>query len=260
MSSTLRDVAAEASALFARVHGPAQMTTDDLPAPVQRWLSLVVSDVAAPVRTVRLRHGGTFRTSLEGAWRPIRGEQYFTADPPAFLWWGRIRMLPAVWVDGLDSSVDGEGRMRVRVFSRFPLVDARGPDLDQGALLRLLGEMFWLPPVLADRQYVTWAPLDDRRATATLRVGGRTAEGTFEFGDDGLLIRFRALRMRDVGGAGVLTPFEGDVHDHRRVDGLLVPHRVVGAWIVDGARKEYARFEVERFEVNRAEPFEQGGT
>lgn len=255
MSSTERDVRTEALALFARARGAAVVTTDDLPAPVRRWLAKVMPGPAPAVRTVRLQHRGTFRTSLEGAWRPIRGEQYFTADPPAFLWWGRIRMAPAVWVDGVDSSIDGAGRMRVRVFSRFSLVDARGPDLDQGALVRLLGEMFWLPPALADCRHVSWAPVDDRSATATLRVGGRTASGTFEFGDDGLIARFRAARMRDVGGTGVLTPFEGAVHDHRLVDGLLVPHRVVGAWIVDGERKEYVRFEVERLEVNRAEPF-----
>lgn len=251
-----RSVDEEARALFARSRGAAEMSLEGLPPPVRRYLDLVVRDTERPVTSVRLRHGGTFRTSLDGAWMPIRGEQYFTADEPAFLWWGRIRMAPGVWVDGRDTSIGGEGQMRVELLSTFRLADARGPDLDQGALLRLLGEMFWLPPVLADRRYVTWSAQGDHRATATLRVGGRSAEATFEFDDRGLPTVFHAMRMRDVRGKGVLTPFEGRGSDFRWASGLYVPHHVDGAWVVDGARKEYARFDVETFEVNRPEPFD----
>lgn len=107
----------------------------------------------------------------------------------------------------------------MKLLSVFPLADAHGPDLDQGALRDLE----------RDRR-----PIGDGDA---LRVGDRTAEATFELDDEGLPARLRALRMRDVGGKGILTPFEG-------------------AWIVDGARKAYARFDVERFEVNVPEPFE----
>lgn len=251
-----RRVAAEARALFARSHGAAVMDLDDLPAPVRRYLDRAVRDPSRPVQAVRLRHGGKFRTSLDGAWASIHGEQYFTADEPAFLWWGRIKMAPGVWVDGRDTSIGGEGRMRVKLFSAIPLANAKGPDLDQGALVRLLGEMFWMPPALADRRYVTWTAIDDRSAKATIRVGGRSADATFDFDDDGLPVAFHAMRMRDVGGKGVPTPFEGQSSDFGWESGLYVPHQVEGAWIVDGARKEYARFHVESFEVNRLEPFE----
>ena len=251
-----RSVEHEARALFERSRGPATMSLDGLPPPVRRYLELAVRDTERPVSAVRLRHGGTFRTSLDGAWMSIRGQQYFTADEPAFLWWGRVRMAPGVWVDGRDSSIAGEGRMRVELLSTFRLADARGPDLDQGALVRLLGEMFWMPPALADRRYVTWTEAGEHAASAVLRVGGRQAEATFEFDDRGLPSSFRAMRMRDVRGKGVLTPFDGRGSDFRWVSGLYVPHHVEGAWVVDGARKEYARFDVETFEVNRPEPFD----
>jgi hypothetical protein len=34
------------------------------------------------------------------------------------------------------------------------------------------------------------------------------------------------------------------------VDGVLVPHRAVAAWIVEGKSQEYVRFDVERLEFD----------
>src|SRR5438128_6409879 len=119
----------------------------ELPAPVRRYLARAIGRRGIAVRTVRLRHGGLFRTTLDGSWVPIRGEQYFSAAPPGFVWRGRIRIAPGLWVDARDRSVDGAGSMRISFESTFTLADSSGAELDQGALLRLLGGMTWFPPV-----------------------------------------------------------------------------------------------------------------
>jgi hypothetical protein len=73
-----------------------------LPDPVRRYLTKAVISRQRAVRTVRLRHGGTFRPSLDGSWSPIRGEH---TSPPillGFIWWGRVRLFPGLWVDARD--------------------------------------------------------------------------------------------------------------------------------------------------------------
>jgi hypothetical protein len=40
----------------------------------------------------------------------------------------------------------------------------------------------------------------------------------------------------------------GTVTDFRPVHGVLVPFRVVGAWMIDGHLFEYANFEVQQIE------------
>jgi hypothetical protein len=207
------------------------------------------------VRTVRLRHGGTFRTKLDGAWLPIRGEQYFAADPPGFVWWGRVRIVPGVWVDARDRSVGGLGNMHVSVESSFTVADSAGAEIDQGALLRLLGEMAWFPTALLDDRHVTWTAVDDRRARARLRVGRGEVTCVFEFGEDGLPVTVFADRYRDLGGKAALTPWSGRFGDYRKVDGLLVPHQVGANWHVDGQRIPYARFQVQRLEYDATAPF-----
>jgi hypothetical protein len=227
-----------------------------LPAPVRRYLEQALGSRERAVRTLRLRHGGTFRTSLDGKWLPIRGEQYVATHPPGFIWWGRITMIPGLWVEARDRSVDGVGNMLVRAESTFTLADARGAELDQGALLRLLGEMVWFPTSFLDERYVGWSAIDDRHATATLRVGGREVSGIYEFGDDGLPRAFRAGRYRDVGGGrSALTPFIGESADFREEGGVLVPHRMTALWKLGDQALPYARFLVERFEYDAAAPF-----
>jgi hypothetical protein len=223
----------------------------NLPQPVRRYLGKALGQRRRTVSTVTLYHTGTFRPSLTGGWLPIAGRQYFTSAPPGFIWWGRVRVVPGIWIDARDRSVNGVGNMLVRAESTITLADAKGPELDQGAMLRLLGEMPWMPTAFLDERYVQWSPIDDRSAQATLTISGHQVSGTFRFGNDDLPAEFLADRFRDVGGGKTrLTPFIGKSSNYREVDGILVPHRVVGSWFVDGKIVEYARFDVQRIEFD----------
>jgi hypothetical protein len=226
----------------------------ELPDPVQRYLKKALGVRPRAIRTVQLQHGGTFRPSLDGAWMAIRGEQHFTADPPGFIWWGRVRLFPGVWIDARDRSVNGVGHMFVTVESTFTIADSRGPQMDQGALVRLLCEMTWFPTVLLDNRYVQWSWVDERHARANVTVNGRTATAVVEVGSDDLPVTFSADRYYDDGGTAVLTPWVGRISDYRAVDGVLVPHRVVAAWVIDGRPIEYVRFDVQQVEFDGRGP------
>jgi uncharacterized protein DUF6544 len=229
----------------------AQSQLAGLPVPVQRYLTKAIEPGRRRISRVHLRHRGRFRPSLTGSWLPIRGEQYFTADPPGFIWWGRVRIAPGLWIDARDRSVNGAGNMLVMFESAATIANSSGPELDQGALLRLLGELAWLPTTFADERYVRWAAIDNQRATATLYVNDRSVFAEFEFGPDDLPAKFSANRYFDSGrGASVLTPFVGRLSDFRHVDGVLVPHRAVAAWVIDGKTVEYVDFEVQQLEFH----------
>jgi hypothetical protein len=251
-----RRVEREARELWSIPAGaPARAPPESLPAPVRRYAEASGAARHAPVRTVRLRHGGTFRTAVDGPWLPIRGEQYFAGDPPGFVWWGRVRLAPGVWVEARDRSALGAGEMWIVAASTWTIGRVTGPELDQGALTRLLGEMVWLPTALLDDRYVRWEAVDDASARATLRVGGREVVATFRFGPDGLVTGFTAERYRDVGGEGVLTPFVGTSSDYREVGGLRLPFRMEAAWELDGRPAPYVRFEVDEIQLDPTEPF-----
>lgn len=218
----------------------------ELPPPVARYRELAVGD-RAPAQTLRLRHGGTFCMSPTAKAGPIRGTQLFTADPPGFVWVGRVRMVPGMWVDARDMAVAGEGSMRVLLDDTIALVDARGPQLDQGAALRLLAEMVWYPTSLFDPRYVTWSAIDADHARATLRFGDREVSGVFEFGPDGLPLRMSAERFTD---QGELRPWGGVYRDFRTVSGMRVPFEAEVTWQLASGPFTYAHWLVESMEYD----------
>jgi hypothetical protein len=88
-------------------------------------------------------------------------------------------------------------------------------------------------------------------AKATLRLNGREVTGLFTFGDDGLPAVFSAEHYRDLGnGESLLMTFTGRTSDFRDIDGLLVQHMMVAAWVIDGKEMEDVRFSVERIEFD----------
>ncbi|MDP9003082.1 MAG: hypothetical protein M3O46_23575 [Myxococcota bacterium] len=218
----------------------------ELPVPVARYRSLAVGDRAA-VKTVVMRHGGTFRTTPAAKVLPIEGTQVFSTDPPAYVWSARVRMAPGLWFDACDTDIAGEGRMRVMIESLIPMVDQRGPEVDQGAALRLLAEMPWSPTAFFDTRYVRWSAIDASHALATLRVGKQDVSCVFEFGPDGLPLSVSADRFRN---AGERRPWGGTYRDYRSVAGMRVPFEVEVTWQLESGPYTYAHWIIESVEYN----------
>jgi uncharacterized protein DUF6544 len=228
----------------------AASSSSELPAPVLRYRQLAVGE-RAPVRTLRLRHGGTFRMSPTSKALPIRGMQLFTSDPPGFVWLGRIRVAPAVWIDARDMAAGGAGSMRVLLDDTISLADARGPELDQGSALRLLAEMPWFPTSLFDARNVSWSAIDANHARARLRFGEREVTAVFEFGPDGLPVRTSAERYKD---AGELRRWGGMYRDFRKVSGMLVPFEAEVSWQLQTGPYTYAHWLVDSMAFDEALP------
>jgi uncharacterized protein DUF6544 len=226
--------------------GKARVASGDLPPPVARYRRLAVGN-RAPVGSLRLSHGGTFRMSPEGQPRPIRGTQVFTADPPGFCWLGTIRIAPGVWVHARDMLLRAEGSMLVLIDDTVTLADVRGPELDQGAALRLLAEMAWYPTALFDARSVSWTSIDADHALATLHIGAIAVSGIFEFGPDGLPLSIVAQRYMENAG---LRAWRGSYRDWRSVSGMRVPFEADVEWQLDSGPYTYAHWTVDSLEYD----------
>jgi len=222
-----------------------------LPEPVQRYLRYTQVIGKETIRAVRLKQKGFFRTKENQRWMPLVAEQYFTTTPPAFLWYGTIRPFPFVSITGRDIFSDGHGNMVIKLMSFIKLADARGPEVDQGELLRYLGEMVWFPTVyLAD--YIRWEAIDARSATATIQHQGITASATLSFDDDGKVTQLIAERPREENGRFVLRQWAGFMTDYREADGRWIPAKLEAVWKLPSGDFSYFRGEVVEIEYNQA--------
>jgi hypothetical protein len=213
---------------------------DRLPEPVRRWLRY--SQVVGTQRpaTVRLQQEGDFQMNGKG-WLPFRAEQYFTTNPPGFLWKASIRMAPLVSVVGRDQYRAGEASMQMRVLSLFPVANKTGGGLNQGDLLRYLGEIQWFPAgALAD--YITWEPLEADSARATMSYAGTTASMTFRFGADGRLLNSTADRYNDARDRNESWVNRNDAD--REFAGIRVPAAGEARWEYESGPYPYIRWRV----------------
>lgn len=223
-----------------------------LPAPVRRWLeaSGVVGKPRA--RTVRLRQSGQLRTAVDQPFMAAEAEQFFNVMEPAFVWRVRVKMARVLPISGRDSYRGGHGRMQISLGSLLPLVDAQGPQIDQGTLLRFLGEMVWFPSA-ALRPYLRWEALDENRARATMTYGGVSASGDFTFDAQGRMLRMDARRFLGGGDDARLEHWSVPARAWARVRGIEIPVEGDVVWRLASGDFNYYAWRIVDVEQNRPE-------
>jgi len=224
------------------VYDPAQL--DSLPAPVQRYLRLVLRPGQPMIAGVHIRHAGTFNLSDSSQrWVPFTSDQRVITRRPGFDWNARMTVVPGFDVRVHDAYIGGEGLLHAALLAMFPLVIQRGtPQMAEGELMRFLAESPWYPTVLLPGQGVRWEPLDDRTAVATIVDGRASASLTFHFYRNGLLEYVRSeKRGRIVARATVPTPWVGRWSEWMWLNGVRVPTRGEVSWVLPSGPLPYWR-------------------
>ena len=251
-----RRIAREVDQMFAAAKGDRRVVSEDdlagLPQPVQRWLraSNVVGS-AYPV-TVRLTQQGEFRMGEGRGWMPFSAEEYYTTDPPSYVWRVRFKMAPLLAVSGRDRYAEGRASIQMRMLSVIPVANDSGPELNQGAMLRFLNETMWFPAAILS-PYITWEGRDDHSAVATMSYAGTTASATFIFDDLGRLRDMTAERFDNAKKA--ILPWSTPITDYAELAGINVPVQGTGVWHYDTGQFPYIRLRVTGIEYNRPERF-----
>ncbi len=173
-----------------------------VPEATLRYLRRSGALTAPRVQTLHLRQRGRMQTSPGSAFMPFEAEQWFVIGAPSFVWRARVDGPLKSELVGLDVYRGGRGQMRIELLSLLPVVDASGPKIDQGTLLRYLGETAWFPSALI-HESIALEAVDENVVRATMTYGGVTASGEFTYSESGELLRFSADRYRE----DTLTPW-----------------------------------------------------
>ncbi len=207
-----------------------------LPVPVQRYFRLVLKEGQSYVSTLYLTQKGTFKVGLDKDWVNISGEQFFSAEPPAFVWQGLTDKFTA-----RDMYLKNEGRLVIRIKNAFKIMQAEGRQYDEGELLRWLGESVWFPTNLLPRKDLIWKAVDDDHAYLYYKHQGMTLKYLITFNEKGEIVRLETTRFIDEQNK---ETWVGKTSNYENLCGMHVPTRIEAFWVIDGEEKPYARFEV----------------
>lgn len=213
-----------------------------LPKPVQRYFKYALPDGQPYLSYLRLQHSGTFKTAVGKEAIDITGEQYFTAQPPGFVWIGKTKQFRAH-----DSYVDNSGNLSVYLFGFLRIINSTGETIDQAELLRWLGESVWMPTNLLPDEHKEWSAIDDQTAKITFTWNGQSVYYVVRFNEHGQITRMETERYMDKNN---VERWVGEVGDYRDVNGIKVPSDIKATWLLDTGPHTYAHFFVDTFEYD----------
>ncbi len=224
---------------------------EDLPDPVKRYFSAVLTEGQAVVASARIEHHGTFNMGTEESrWREFSSVQHVVVSRPGFVWNARIQMAPGLSVRVHDAYVAGRTVLTARLFGLITVMEQPdSPELAQGELMRFLAEAPWYPTAWLPGGSVSWEPIDSSQARVTLTDGGTTVSLDVRFNDEGLVDTvFSDGRYRDVNGTQVATPWEGRFWNYQDRGGMRIPLDGEVAWLLPEGRRAYWRGHIDRID------------
>lgn len=178
-----RTAAAETSVLTAR-------DMQHLPAPVQKYLAYTGVVGKEKVKHYRIVLDAQMKSDPGEEWKRTRFEQYnFFDAPPTRLFLVSMNMygLP-VW--GLDSYIEGKGRMLIKLAGLVTVSDARGEHMDKGEAITLFNDMCLMAPAALIDKRIHWEVIDPLTVKGVFNDGHNQVSALLYFNDQGELINF----------------------------------------------------------------------
>jgi hypothetical protein len=226
----------------------------DLPDTVQHYLRYTGIIGKEKINMVRLKQKGTLRQTPEDSWKSITAVEYFSVNPPAFVWMGQMVAGPFSIMSARDSYLDEHGLMLIKMLGVKTIGDVQGEEMDYSSLVRYLNEMMWFPTAFLNDN-IHWQAINGNSARVTIIDGNNSASAILYFDEKGALTNFVGERYREVNGVYVKDPWETPMTGYGEFNGLKLPIKGEAFWKMESGDFSYINLEVTNLEYNIAETY-----
>ncbi len=229
---------------------------EGLPEPVQRYFKYALKDGQEHIKFVRLKQVGKFRMKENQSWMPIKAEQYFTTEDPAFIWRVKLAMVPFIWIEGRDMYYQGRGNMLIKLLSTITVADAAGSEMDISSLIRFLSEAPWFPTALLPSDYIEWKEIDSNSAQVVIKHKGYTVSGIFTFNKKGEIIKFVTNdRYMEVDGKYFKEQWGGYYRNYQEINGIKIPTEAEVEWNLYDRDLQYVKLKITDIQYSITEKY-----
>jgi len=217
---------------------------DRLPEPMRRYLKFAGVVGKPHLNRVHLKMRGQFKMGTNADWMRVTVDQVSTLQPPGRSFYIHGKPWPFAAISGIDSYRAGEGRMRIRLFSRIPLLDVKGDEIAESALVTMLNDMVLFPQAFLSTN-IRYQALDAQSVEATLAIGARRVSAVLGINAKGELTNFTSTnRWRLEGKASVRETWSTPFSRYTNLGGIQVPGRGEAIHFYEDGPFPYARFAV----------------
>lgn len=132
---------------------------------------------------------------------------------------------------GLDSFQNGRGSMKGVLAKVVTLFNQKGRDMDKASLVTCLAESL-IVPNFALQDFITWQPIDDTHAKATITYDGMSASGVFTFDKNGAMTSFTTDDRAYIDTVGNVQKVKWSAvcGNYKEVNGIKHPTSLKAVW------------------------------
>jgi hypothetical protein len=176
---------------------------------------------------------GRIRSGPSEPWMPFTGRQVNTYGPQpqrAFIMDATRSGLP---VTVLHQFMGASATMRAKVVSLVPVVDAAGPEMDQGETVTVFNDLVVFAPGAIVGAPIRWTAMDATHVRGVFTNGGLSVSAVLTFDSDHRLVDFSSLdrlRASADGTAFTALPWSTPLSGHRDYGGYLLPMLGEARW------------------------------
>ena len=196
---------------------------EHLPPIVQKYLNYVGVVGKEKVLNVKIKFEGKIRSNPNDGWMILTSEQYNFFDKPTRIFYIKARKMgiPAV---GIHLYKDEKAIMRIKLAGLFTIVDAKGPEMDQGETVTVFNDMCFMAPATLIDKNIQWEIKDPLTVFAKYTNGKISIGATLYFNEKGELVNFISNdRFETTDGKTYKNyPWSTPVKDYKDFNGVKV--------------------------------------
>ncbi|PTX20181.1 hypothetical protein C8N40_103256 [Pontibacter mucosus] len=223
-----------------------------LPAAVQGYLSSCGYVGKPRIRNFFVEYDhAQIKLNPAGEWLNLRCMQFNSVAPATRLALMQAKMYDFVPFGARDEYQHGQGNMLIKL-AGLTISNARGPKMDQAALVTFLAEAPLLPGLFF-QQHTTWQALSPGRIGASITDAGITVGGAFQFNGRGEITSFRTRdRYYSTDGKSYQNwEWSALLDRYRPLGECKIPTVVRAVWHMPGGHDyEYFRASIKSIKYN----------
>ncbi len=224
---------------------------EHLPSPVKKYIINSGAIGREKLQNFRAVWQGKFRTSPESEFRDFHAVQYNFFDEPARVFHMQLKMYGIPFV-GLHLYKGPTATMRIKMASLLQIVDAHGPEMNQGETVTMFNDMCCFAPAALIDKNITWEEKDSLTVNARFTNLGNTIAATLFFNDTGELIDFSSHDRYESADGKIYKNYRWStpVKNYREIDGRRVPTHGEAIWHKPEGEYCYGKFDLVEIEYN----------
>ena len=218
-----------------------------LPPPVQRYLRY--SNVIGKPKpgNMHVVFEGEMR-SKDKDWFSFTSEQYNFFDEPTRLFFMKANMF-GITVPGYHRYENKKALMNIKLFGLIDVVKIEDENLAKGETVTVFNDMCLMAPGFLTDKRITWEPINDTAAKATLTNGSINVSAVLYFNQQGQLIDFISNDRYETNNK-LWLPFSTPVSEYKVINNMNLISYGEAIWHYPDSAFVYGKFRTKKMEYN----------